>query len=144
NRAGNTFGGAQASSTWTASTPGADHTAQATIAIAPTGADWVGVCARAQNAGQDMYLAIYWNQSGSPVCQLYKRIAGTYTQMGANFSVTMNVGDTLKITAIGSSIVLRVNNVPQITVSDTSIPSGGSAGIAFYGSSGFLDNFVGG
>src|SRR4029077_10944775 len=31
-----------------------------------------------------------------------------------------------------------------ITVSDTSIPSGGSAGIAFYGSSGFLDNFVGG
>ena len=47
-----------------------------------SGGQWIGPTVRSQNGGQNTYLGIYFWNSGSPQLRLYKRTAGTWTQLG--------------------------------------------------------------
>ena len=49
-----------------------------------------------QNGGQNTYLGIYFWNNGSPQLRLYKRTAGTWTQLGSSYnSGPLPAGTTL-------------------------------------------------
>ena len=50
-----------------------------------TGGQWIGPTARSQNGGQDSYLGIYFWNNGTPQLRLYKRTAGSFTQLGGSY-----------------------------------------------------------
>jgi predicted transcriptional regulator len=107
-----------------------------------SGSQWVGPTVRTQSGGQTTYLGIYYWNSGSPQLQLYKRIAGAWTQLGSSYnSGALPAGTTLQLSASGSTISLLQNGVARITATDGSI-SGGAPGIMTYGQA-TADNWVG-
>ena len=128
----------------TAETYTSDQSSQIqTTSTQLSGGQWVGPTVRTQNGGQNTYLGIYFWNSGSPQLRLYKRISGTWIQLGSSYnSGALAAGTTLQLTAAGSTISFLQNGVSRISVTDTSI-SGGAPGIMTYGQ-GKADNWVGG
>jgi hypothetical protein len=49
-----------------------------------SGGQWIGAAVRAQNAGQNLYLGLYFWNSGNPELMLFKRISGSFTQLGSS------------------------------------------------------------
>jgi hypothetical protein len=108
-----------------------------------TGGQWIGPAVRSQNSGQNLYLGIYFWNSGSPQLRLYERASGSFTQLGSTFSTgALAAGATLRLTAAGSTISFLLNGSPAITVSDTSL-TGGAPGIMAFGTA-RADNWAGG
>ena len=108
-----------------------------------TGGQWIGPAVRSQNNGQNLYLGIYFWNSGSPQLRLYKRASGGFTQLGSSFPTSgLATGATLRLTATGTTISFLLNGTPVITVTDTSL-TGGAPGIVAFGT-GKADNWAGG
>ena len=108
-----------------------------------TGGQWIGPAVRMQNAGQDMYLGIYFWNSGTQQLRIYKRSAGTWTQLGSSYnSGALAAGTQLQLTAVGSTISFLQNGVVRISVTDSSI-TGGAPGIMTFGTAN-ADNWAGG
>ena len=128
----------------TAETYTSDQSSQIqTTATQLSGGQWIGPTVRTQNGGQNTYLGIYFWNSGSPQLRLYKRISGTWIQLGSSYnSGALAAGTTLQLAAAGSTISFLQNGVSRISVTDTSI-SGGAPGIMTFGQ-GKADNWVGG
>jgi hypothetical protein len=136
--------GAVTGDTWTASTFTSDQYSEVQVTSTQlTGTQWVGAAVRVQNGGQNAYVGIYsWN-SGSPVLQLFKRSAGTWTQLGSSYSSgPLAAGTKLRLTVLGNSISFMVNGVQRIGLTDSSF-TGGAPGIMAYGSA-TADNWAGG
>lgn len=80
--------------------------------------------------------------------KLYKANAGTYTQLGSNYTATFSASDTLILRLRGSSISVLWNGATVIgPVSDTAITTAGVAGVQLRnimtaGNGLFIDNFV--
>jgi len=107
-----------------------------------TGGQWIGPAVRSQNSGQNLYLGIYFWNSGSPQLRVYKRASGGFTQLGASFATSaLATGATLKLTATGTTISFLLNGTPVITVTDTSL-TGGAPGIVAFGTA-KADNWAG-
>ena len=107
-----------------------------------SGDQWVGPSVRTQNGGQNTYLGIYFWNNGSPQLRLYKRIAGTWIQLGSSYnSGPLPAGTTLQLSATGSTISFLQDGVTRITATDASI-SGGAPGIMTYGQA-KADNWAG-
>ena len=69
-----------------------------------SGGQWVGPTVRSQNGGQDTYLGIYFWNNGTPQLRLYKRTAGTWTQLGTSYnSGPLPAGTKLTLSAVGST-----------------------------------------
>src|SRR5204863_10215638 len=97
-----------------------------------TGGQWIGPAVRMQNGGKSTYLGIYFWNSGSPQLRLYKRISGSYIQLGSSFSSgALPAGTQLQLQASGSSITFLQNGVFRISVTDTSLTGGASGVMAF-------------
>ena len=47
-----------------------------------SGGQWIGAGVRAQNGGQSLYLGLYFWNNGNPELMLFKRIGGSWTQLG--------------------------------------------------------------
>jgi putative esterase len=108
-----------------------------------TGGQWIGPAVRSQNGGQNLYLGIYFWNSGSPQLRLYKRTTGSFTQLGSSYATSgLAAGATLRLTATGSTVSFLLNGSPVITVTDTSL-TGGAPGIMAFGT-GTADNWAGG
>jgi putative esterase len=108
-----------------------------------TGGQWIGPAVRSQNGGQNLYLGIYFWNSGSPQLRLYKRTSGGFTQLGSSYPTSgLGAGATLRLTAAGSTISFLLNGSPVITATDTSL-TGGAPGIMAFGT-GTADNWAGG
>ena len=85
-----------------------------------TGGQWIGPTVRSQNSGQDTYLGIYFWNNGTPQLRLYKRTAGTFTQLGSSYnSGPLPAGTKLTLSAIGSTIAFQQNGTTRIAVTDT-------------------------
>ena len=94
-----------------------------------TGGQWIGPAVRSQGSGQNLYLGIYFWNSGSPQLRLYQRTSGNWTQLGSSYPTAgLAAGTTLGLTATGSTISFLLNATPVITVTDTSL-TGGAPGI---------------
>lgn len=63
--------------------------------------------------------------------QLFKAVAGTFTQLGSNysFSVTASTTGVIKLSMSGSTIKAFLDGVERISVTDTAITASGRAGI---------------
>jgi hypothetical protein len=122
---------------------GSDQSSQVEVtATQLTGGQWIGPAVRAQNGGQDTYLGIYFWNNGNPVLRLYKRNAGSWTQLGASYSCgPLAAGTKLKLVAVGSRISFQQDGTERIAVTDTSL-SGGAPGIMSYGAA-TADNWSG-
>ncbi len=108
-----------------------------------TGGQWIGPTVRSQNSGQNLYLGIYFWNSGSPQLRLYERNSGNWTQLGSSYATGgLAAGATLGLTATGSTISFLLNGTPVITVTDTGL-TGGAPGIMAYGTA-KADNWAGG
>ena len=113
----------------TAETYTSDQSSQ--IELTPTqlsGGQWVGPAVRAQTGG-DTYVGIYFWNNGSPQLRLYKRKAGTWTQLGSSYnSGPLPAGTKLQLSAAGSTISFLQDGVTRVATTDASI-SGGAPGI---------------
>ncbi len=108
-----------------------------------SGGQWIGPAVRAQTGGQSLYLGIYWWNNGSPQLRLYLLSSGSWTQLGSSYnSGALAAGTTLELTATGTTISFLDNNVPVITVTDSTL-TGGAPGIMSFGT-GQVDNWSGG
>jgi hypothetical protein len=108
-----------------------------------TGGQWIGSAVRSQNSGQNLYLGIYYWNSGSPQLRLYKRTSGSFTQLGSSYPTSgLASGATLRLTATGTTISFLLNGTPVITVTDTSVTGGAPAIMAF--GTAQADNWAGG
>jgi hypothetical protein len=141
--AGSVSGGSSGA-TWNAATFSGNQYSQVEVTSTQlTGGQWIGPAVRAQNGGQDTYLGIYFWNSGTPQLRLYKRISGTWIQLGASYnSGALAAGTQLLLQASGSTITFSQNGVARVTVTDTSL-TGGAPGIIAYGT-GRADNWTGG
>ena len=127
-----------------AETYSSDQSSQ--VELTPTqlsGGQWVGPAVRARNGGQDTYLGIYFWNNGSPQLRLYKRNAGTWTQLGSSYaSGPLPAGTKLQVSAVGSTITFLQDGVARIVATDSSI-TGGAPGVMTYGQA-TADNWSGG
>ena len=141
--AGSVSGGSSGA-TWNAATFTSDQYSQVEVTSTQlSGGQWIGPSVRTQNGGQNTYLGIYFWNSGSPQLRLYKRISGTWIQLGASYnSGALTAGTQLLLQASGSKITFSQNGVARISVTDTSL-TGGAPGIIAYGT-GRADNWAGG
>ena len=92
------------------------------------------------SAGADTYYYGRYSEGASPSFSLYKRVAGTATQLGGNITTTAllpRVGERTKLTLSmnGTTIKLLVDDVEVISVTDASIAGAGKAGVRLAGAS---------
>lgn len=66
--------------------------------------------------------------SNNATTAMFKRVAGTYTQLGANVSAPAD-GDTFGISCILDQIVMLKNGVAAVTVTDSALTAGTKVGI---------------
>jgi hypothetical protein len=119
---------------WSANTFTSDQFSQVEVTSAQlSGSEWIGPAVRMQSGGQDGYVGFYsWN-GGSPQLELFKRVSGGWSQIGASYSVSpLAAGTMLEVEAVGSTISFLENGIVVIWVTDTSI-TGGAPGIMAYG-----------
>ncbi len=90
-----------------------------------SGAQWIGAAVRAQNGGQNLYLGLYFWNNGNPELMLYKRISGSWTQLGgSSFQGALAPGTQLNLSVTGSNLSFSQNGVVRITATDTSLDRG--------------------
>lgn len=111
------------------------------------------VCGRMSTSANTFYAAQYTRSvSGSTAAwKLFKRVAGTFTQLGSsvNQTLTVDVAYEGKLSMSGSTIELykEGSGTPSISTTDTSITAAGKSGLRGTGyvstntSSLHLDNF---
>jgi len=65
---------------------------------------------------------------------LYKRVSGSFTQLGSTVSVTVNVGTdyVVKLHMQGTTIKAFLDEVEKISVTDSALAGPGDAGISVY------------
>ncbi len=84
---------------------------------------------RTQGTGTGLYVGIYFWNSGYPDLMLFKRVNGTWTQLGSTYSSgALAAGTVLTLSAAGSTLTFAENGVTVITATDTSF-TGGAPGI---------------
>ena len=70
-----------------------------------SGGQWIGAGVRAQNGGQSLYLGLYFWNNGNPELMLFKRIGGSWTQLGASsFQGALAAGTQVSLSVSGSTL----------------------------------------
>lgn len=107
------------------------------VTLATMSAD-VGLVARVVDSNNYFLSAV---TSGTGF-RLYKRVAGSFTQLGTTYSGTPANGDVLKLTVNGTSLTVYVNGTSRITATDSSHASATKFGLrAHNDSSSRFDDF---
>lgn len=70
----------------------------------------------ARLADANNFLLAYTN--AGTTMQIYKRVAGTLTQLGSTYSGTVSAGDVLKFRVNGNDLIFYQNGVARVTTSD--------------------------
>lgn len=121
----------------TAVPPGADYYVEAVfVCRSVISTDAIRITGRADSAVNTCYMCGYAPVSGG-VWVLYKVIAGTATQIGANFAdPTFTAGQTrtVRLTMTGTTISMSINGTVQVSVTDSAVTAKGFAGVRQTGS----------
>ena len=97
-----------------------DHYAQ--VKILTVGNSYQGPMIRKVNSATLTYYTHLFQGPGNPITQLFKRVNGTYSNIGGgNFNHTHVSGDLYKIQAQGTTITTYVNGEQAHSVTDSSI-----------------------
>ncbi len=124
-----------------------DHYSQIETTGAAIGLqDWIGVAVRIDSLGQNLYLAIYFNNASTYVLRLYVRIDDAFTQLLTEVPLgasPLPPGTVLKLSAVADAITLYQDGTPVIATSDFSVLGDGAPGIMSAGNTAFADNWTG-
>jgi hypothetical protein len=101
----------------------ANYTVSITQTNGDTADDYNFIAARVQDS--NTLYGFNFNESDG---QLYKRVSGTWTALGAQTSGITN-GSIIKLKVQGTSISVEENGAPIVSVTDSSITSAGRAAI---------------
>jgi hypothetical protein len=128
----------------TAEAYASDQYSQVLVTSTPlSGRQWIGPVARAQNAGQSLYVGIYFWNNGKQQLMLFKRISGNWTQLGGAYaSGPLAAGTVLSLSVIGSHLSFSANGVVRVTATDSNLASG-APGIMANGTA-TAENWAGG
>jgi hypothetical protein len=99
-----------------------------------------GVCVRMSPTAATLYDFPCQDDSNA---KLYKCIAGSWTQLGADYVITMADGGTIQLSVSGTTLTPSVNGVDLATRTDASIASG-SPGIRSGNADSQYDTWEGG
>jgi hypothetical protein len=117
----------------TGETYAGDQSSQIQVVTQLSGSQWIGVGVRAQNGGRNLYMGLYWWNSGSPVLMVFKRSGGAWSQLGSSYSSgVLAAGTQLQLAVTGSTLTFSQNGAARITVTDSSF-TGGAPAIMAYG-----------
>jgi hypothetical protein len=97
-----------------------------------SGGQFIGPAVRAQSGGEDLYLALYWWNSGNPVVQLYNRLGGSFTLLATYPSGPLFAGTSLTLIVSGSTLTVELSGAVIIQTTDTNL-TGGAPGIMAFG-----------
>lgn len=121
-----------------AETFSADHFSQATIVLFGNSN---AVAVRMQS-GPTFY--IFNNDGSSTDAKMYKCVAGSFTQIGADYTgLSIGIGTVLKLSVSGTTLTPSVDGTPLATRTDSDI-SGGAPGMYIFSNDHSLDNWSGG
>lgn len=107
----------------------ADYSVQSLLYVVATGASQrTGVTGRTSSSNNTFY---YCRLEGTNGWQLYKRVAGTNTQLGSSVSQSISAGNswTLKLDMSGTTIKCVVDGVDTISQTDSAISDAGFGGV---------------
>ena len=108
--------------------PSADYTVQCNTTAGSVASDSAGVMARVSSAGGgNGYLSLINQNSGA--AQLYKLVSGSFTQLGADFSIASATQTAVQCQVTGTTIKLNINGVTEITQTDSAISATGLSGV---------------
>ncbi len=110
----------------TAETYASDQYSTVQVSSSPlTGTQWIGPMVRVQGTGNGLYVGTYkWN-SGSPELMLFKRLNGTWAQLGSTYSSgPLPAGTQLTLTEVGNTLAFAQNGDIRITATDISLTGG--------------------
>lgn len=118
---------------------GDDHYSKAAIINTP--GNWTGPMARKVASGTlTYYAALKQTGAGGPV-QLFKRVAGSYTQLGANITDSFVSGEVYEVRCDGSSIEFWKNGSQVAVRTDTAITGNLQAGLVSNDTGMAIDDF---
>ena len=84
---------------------GPDSEAYVTVVTRPNNYGWTGLFCRVQAGGVDTsyYAAMYNSSDSAGTLQIFKRVTGTGTQLGADVSFWLTAGDRIGLAVVGSA-----------------------------------------
>jgi hypothetical protein len=118
---------------WNADAFANDHYSQVLVVVS-TANDGCVVRASGTGGSRNNYLS--YNNSN-----IYKDVGGSYTLLGSGSGSASN-GDTIKMTATGTTIAVLINGVQKNSVTDSTFTSG-SAGVFGDNAAARVDNWTG-
>lgn len=101
-----------------------------------------GVCGRMAAAADTFYAFLHFQSLNE--ARLYKWVAGTPTQLGSSYALTMSVGSTynFELRMTGTTIEGYIDGVQRCTATDSAISAAGKSGILLRNSrASSVDNF---
>lgn len=114
---------------WSADSFGNDQSSEVTVSTLSGSSDWVGVTVRQASPGTG-YLAIWF----SGTFMLFDENGSTSPNLLGSASGTLTAGDTLKVSAVGTTITVYHNGAEVFHVT-SSLYTAGKPGLAQYGTS---------
>lgn len=128
---------AEHSAWWNANTFPSDHYSQDVVKLANT--DGGGPLVRHQSGANTFYVFL----TDGTACHMYESTAGTFVQVGANYTNTLALNDVLKLDVTGSTLTPSINGTPLATRTDSSI-TGGAPGVHVFSTVVSFDDWLGG
>lgn len=106
----------------------ADYDVESLIYFVTNTASAHFICGRMDTTANTFY-GMRWNQ-GTTAWQLYKRIAGTFTQLGSDYTDAVATGNTrtAKLQLRGTTITAFIDGTSRISVTDSAITAAGRVG----------------
>lgn len=123
---------ANAQYTWpTDLPPSADYDVEADfVFLTDTTVERVGIIGRASSSARTFYMARIYNVGASTSnVQLFKAVAGTFTQLGSNYAINSSGTYNIRLSMSGSTIKVFVDDVERISVTDSSVTAAGRIGL---------------
>jgi hypothetical protein len=125
----NQGGSYEGGSFWNADVFAKDQYSQAKAATIYT---YSRVAVRIASGAKTLYFWGYYNPAN--VQKMEKVVAGVFTQIGSDYSISLNTNDLLKLRIEGTTLTPSVNGVDQTTQTDSAIESGSPGLTAYYAS----------
>ena len=107
----------------------ADYDVSGTFQVLSSAVDPQAVCGRINGAQFDRYEAGIYLNGGNPFTEIHKFVGGVETILSSVDIFGFAAGDTMKLSMVGTSIMVYRNNVLKATVTDSSMTATGKAGL---------------
>jgi hypothetical protein len=135
--------GSQLGNIRTGETYTSNHYSQCTVgSVALVTGGYIAPSVRNQDNANG-YVLLYFDNGGVYQLGLYKKVAGSYTNLTTTTIGVQAQGTTIQLIAEGSTLQALVGGSPVFAIVDTTFTSGGVPGVESYDANS-LDNWAGG